>query len=314
MTAIALILALLALLGWAMHARFLRRALHAAWSELDQANLAGAAVIASLRTQLANVNASLAHALSEQTRIADEHERRLDEVCASFDAALTATRAKRDAHAARCEDLEQQVAALTERQDTHLRMIANLSQSTPLAEELQGWEGQRAALIAEVGTLRAGERNTRERIADACAAVSAFAARQMPRETSASIARWQNETFGSATTDIGRVERIWLLIADAFDVACRSDLSIPRPNLSRAIRAAEELAELIELLVENDADPKAPEECADIDIVLRGVDAAHGVERTDTVDEKMERNRSRLWHTTGDGHGQHVETVDGSAS
>lgn len=51
--------------------------------------------------------------------------------------------------------LQDEVAALTERQAKHLQMIASLSQSTPLQSELEGWEGQRAALLAEVGTLRA---------------------------------------------------------------------------------------------------------------------------------------------------------------
>lgn len=128
---------------------------------------------------------------------------------------------------------------------------------------------------------------------------------RVPRETSASIAQWQNETFGPATTDIKRVERTWLKSSDAFGLVYRSDLSIPRPNLSRAIRAAEELAELIELLVVNDADPKAPREVADIDIVLRGIDAAFVFERAQAVDEKMQINRARTWDATGDGHGQH---------
>ena len=43
---------------------------------------------------------------------------------------------------------------LLERQQVHLAQIAKLSQSTPLAEELAGWEGQRAKMMAEIGTLR----------------------------------------------------------------------------------------------------------------------------------------------------------------
>lgn len=48
-----------------------------------------------------------------------------------------------------------EVERLLARQQVHLAQIASLSQSTPLADELQGWESARAALVAEVGTLRA---------------------------------------------------------------------------------------------------------------------------------------------------------------
>jgi hypothetical protein len=131
----------------------------------------------------------------------------------------------------------------------------------------------------------------------------------MAHETSASIAQWQNETFGPAETTWERVDRSDRRIGEAFGAIHHdigTDLS-GRPNLSRAVRAAEELAELIELLVKDDNDPKATEECADIDIVLRGIDAVHGVERADEVDRKMAKNRARRWATTGDGHGQHVK-------
>lgn len=128
------------------------------------------------------------------------------------------------------------------------------------------------------------------------------------KETSASIAQWQNETFGPATTASERIERSDSAMRAAMWNARFIDLDIRRPNLSRAIRAAEELAELIEMLVEDDNDPRAPREVADIDIVLRGIDAFHGVERSDLVDEKMAINRERQWDKTGDGHGQHKET------
>lgn len=127
------------------------------------------------------------------------------------------------------------------------------------------------------------------------------------KETTASIAQWQNETFGPATTTRERVDRSDEAMRNAMSDARHANLYAPRPNLSRAIRAAEELAELIEMLVEDDNDPRAPTETADIDIVLRGIDAAHGVERADQVNAKMAVNRARIWHTTGDGHGQHVK-------
>lgn len=50
---------------------------------------------------------------------------------------------------------EAAVAALTERRDALLVTVRNVSQSTPLPAEIEGWEGQRAALVAEAGTLRA---------------------------------------------------------------------------------------------------------------------------------------------------------------
>lgn len=44
---------------------------------------------------------------------------------------------------------------LRTRQQELLATIARLSQTVPFAEEIAGWEGQRAKMIAEVGTLRA---------------------------------------------------------------------------------------------------------------------------------------------------------------
>lgn len=55
----------------------------------------------------------------------------------------------------RLERLEAESARLRERQQEHLALIARISQSTPLAIEIEGWEAQRAAFMAEVGTLRA---------------------------------------------------------------------------------------------------------------------------------------------------------------
>lgn len=132
----------------------------------------------------------------------------------------------------------------------------------------------------------------------------------MATETTASIARWQNETFGPATTTWERIDRSDGLLRGAMWDAKRVVADNPdmaRPNLSRAIRAAEELAELIELLVVDDSDPRACSEVADIRIVLSGIPAAHGHEASDDDDAKMAINRARTWSTTGDGHGQHVK-------
>ena len=69
------------------------------------------------------------------------------------------------------------------------------------------------------------------------------------KETTASIAAWQNETFGPATTTWERIDRSDEKMRGAMWLAKSADLSVSRPNLSRAIRAAEELAELIEMLI-----------------------------------------------------------------
>jgi hypothetical protein len=126
------------------------------------------------------------------------------------------------------------------------------------------------------------------------------------RETSASIAAWQNETFGPATTTQDRVQRSREVTLKAIGAALYCDLSVPRPNLSRAIRAVEELAELIDLLVTDDTDPRGGAEVADVQIVLAGIPAWHRQEQRDLVDAKMAINRARRWNLTGDGHGQHV--------
>lgn len=157
--------------------------------------------------------------------------------------------------------------------------------------------------------LAAGMHDQAARYDAAIEALTRRIAELMPgRETSASISAWQNETFGPATTTLERLKRSAdKMVAAMFRASHRIKPNSPTPNLSRAIRAAEELAELIELLVTDDNATKAPEEVADIDIVLRGIDAAHGVERAATVDAKMAKNRARVWKLTGDGHGQHVE-------
>ncbi len=141
------------------------------------------------------------------------------------------------------------------------------------------------------------------------AVTAAGAAEDDPHETSASIAAWQNETFGPATTTWERIDRSDGLMRGAMWLARCTAIYAPdvqRPNLSRAIRAAEELAELIQTLVADDNDPAACVEVADIEIVLAGILARHGKERAELVRAKMAKNRARRWHVTGDGHGQHI--------
>lgn len=130
------------------------------------------------------------------------------------------------------------------------------------------------------------------------------------KETTASIAQWQNETFGPATTTWERVDRGDEAMRGAMwhaKTAIVDEPAVPRPNLSRAIRAAEELAELIEALIIDDNDPRAGTEVADVQIVLAGIPGALGLEQADLVDAKMAVNRARRWSTAGDGHGQHVK-------
>jgi hypothetical protein len=126
-------------------------------------------------------------------------------------------------------------------------------------------------------------------------------------ETSAAIAAWQTETFGLATTREDRLYRSWEAMDEAWAAVRDMDWNIRRPNLSHAIRAAEELSELISRLVADDADPRACTEVADVQIVLAGIPAAHGQEQRDLVNAKMIINRARSWKLTGDGHGQHME-------
>jgi len=228
-----------------------------------------------------------------------------------------------------CEDssgVRQQLTRLLDRVDArdslaalgHADRIAALEttvQRLTAGAPFDDWTAQRAVLIAEIGTLRA-------RAAELSAQIdrlTAAAERRPPRktaavdipetkhETSASIAAWQNETFGPATTTRDRVQRSREAMTNAIAAALYCDLSIPRPNLSRAIRAVEELAELISALVDDDSDPKDCMEVADVQIVLAGIPAWHGQEQGDLVDHKMALNRARHWNRTGDGHGQHIK-------
>lgn len=49
----------------------------------------------------------------------------------------------------------EQIDALLTRQQELLGLVAKLSRETPYADEVKGWEDQRRAMIAEIGTLRA---------------------------------------------------------------------------------------------------------------------------------------------------------------
>ncbi len=65
-----------------------------------------------------------------------------------------------------CHRLLDYVAELIETQDRHLSLIAHLSRSTPFDGELAECRSARAALISEVGTLRATVEGIKRRVRD----------------------------------------------------------------------------------------------------------------------------------------------------
>jgi NTP pyrophosphatase (non-canonical NTP hydrolase) len=91
------------------------------------------------------------------------------------------------------------------------------------------------------------------------------------------IHEWQNATFGE-----------------------------PRSNLGIAVRANEEMAELLRCLARDDNDSAARAEVADVVIVLCRLAERLGGTIVRDVDDKMEVNVRRIWTRRGDGHGQHV--------
>ncbi|WP_026942299.1 dATP/dGTP pyrophosphohydrolase domain-containing protein [Hellea balneolensis] len=98
----------------------------------------------------------------------------------------------------------------------------------------------------------------------------------MPTESSETIAQWGSETFGNAAS------------VKAY-----------------AIRAQEELAELIEAIESGDTDKAIASEAADITILLHRITGTLGLELYDAVDEKMAVNKRREWVPDGSGVGRH---------
>ncbi len=103
----------------------------------------------------------------------------------------------------------------------------------------------------------------------------------MTQETPASIAKWIDETFGTSST-----------------------------NMRCAERANEEMEELLDAV--RLGLRKAPEECADVVIVLCGLCSRLGFDLWDEVNRKMAVNRGRKWALDGTGCGYHVK--DGEAA
>lgn len=97
------------------------------------------------------------------------------------------------------------------------------------------------------------------------------------RETQQSIAAWADETFGHA-----------------------------RSNMAIAVRANEEMAELLRALIVDDWHPMAIEEVADVFIVLYRLAEMYGDDIHEAIDRKMLINRQREWRVDSTGHGYHV--------
>jgi len=98
----------------------------------------------------------------------------------------------------------------------------------------------------------------------------------MSKETSQSIAQWGTTTFGDADT------------VKAY-----------------AIRAQEELAELIDAIETGEPHKNIALEAADVTILLHRIAGTLSLELYDAVDEKMAINRKRKWTPSGNGVGQH---------
>lgn len=77
-------------------------------------------------------------------------------------------------------------------------------------------------------------------------------------------------------------------------------------NLRVAIRANEEMAELLRELSVDDNSPKAVTEIADILIVLYRLADRMGYDLHDVIDAKMQVNRKREWKLDKTGCGKHV--------
>ncbi len=86
---------------------------------------------------------------------ADATVKRLEEIAADRKRDLEHQRRAGEVAADKIEKLRSTNVALYARQQELLQVIARISQTTPFPEEMEGWEGQRAKLLAEVGTLKA---------------------------------------------------------------------------------------------------------------------------------------------------------------
>lgn len=84
-------------------------------------------------------------------------------------------------------------------------------------------------------------------------------------------------------------------------------------NMRVAVRANEEMSELLRCLSSDDNSAKAGAEIADIVIVLYRLADRMGLNLHHEVEIKMEINRHRVWVMSGDGHGHHVREKQSAA-
>jgi NTP pyrophosphatase (non-canonical NTP hydrolase) len=101
---------------------------------------------------------------------------------------------------------------------------------------------------------------------------------EVTMETQESVSKWSADTFGDAGT-----------------------------NLRVAVRANEEMAELLRALSIKDDNPAAASEIADVMIVLYRLAQRMGINVQEQIDLKMVINRSRVWSKPdASGCGYHV--------
>ena len=100
-------------------------------------------------------------------------------------------------------------------------------------------------------------------------------------ETTDSIAQWIDDTFGHASGPV-----------------------------RAAIRANEEMAELLKAVSDGTSAAKSREECADVAIVLCMVCSRLGGDLWTEIERKMAINRARTWKMDGSGCGYHVPAAE----
>lgn len=96
-------------------------------------------------------------------------------------------------------------------------------------------------------------------------------------ETSKTVCEWGTRTFGDA-----------------------------KSLVSYAVRAKEELNELISALEEPQSTDEILLEVADVTILMHRIAGTLGSELSDVVNTKMLKNRRRKWISKGDGTGSHL--------
>jgi NTP pyrophosphatase (non-canonical NTP hydrolase) len=142
-----------------------------------------------------------------------------------------------------------------------------------MAARARGW------VVSETeGTIVGGIDNALEILVKDRDYWKAKATRPSHEETQGSITQWADESFGLVTS-----------------------------RARAAVRANEEMAELLKAITSNEFG-KAAEEIADVVICLSRLASVLGVDMQSAVDAKMSKNRARKWVPDGTGHGYHVKS------